>query len=142
VRLEIGEKMFTDWNRHVSMKSLLSLAFLTLIIGSGCADINVTKFDSIRRPATAGTIDVYSNPAAVTRPYKEIGLITAEEGWDNTEADLIQLMKEKAREMGPNAIILLGGGKTTSGGVVVGSTVTLANYNTTRCSAIVYTDSR
>jgi len=100
------------------------------------------EVDTIARPATEKNIEIYSNPGAIKRAYKEIALITAEEGWSNTESDLIQRMMAKAREIGADAIVLLGGGKTTSGGAIAGNVLVMANFNTTRCSAIVYTDAR
>lgn len=124
-----------------SAKSLLSV--LSLLILTGCnATLNVAKFDATKRELTEGSIDVFSSPVAIKRPYKEIALITAEEGWSNTEADLTQRMIAKAREIGAQAIILLGAEQRTSGGTLVGNVYTAVNYNVTRCTAIVYTDSK
>jgi hypothetical protein len=119
------------------------LLLLSLMILTGCAaTLNVARFDSIKRPPTEVTIDVYSSPIAIKRPYKEIALITAEEGWSNTEADLMQRMLTKAREIGAQAIILLGAEQRTSGGAFVGGVYAAANFNFTRCTAIVYADSK
>jgi hypothetical protein len=67
------------------MKCLLA-AMPTAVIGmsillGGCApSIKVARFDDVNRPPKLGDLDVFSSPQAVTRPYKEIALITAEEG--------------------------------------------------------------
>ena len=126
-------------------KSVISwgIPFSFFILLQGCAaTLNVSLFDPTILPPTEGSIDVYSNPIAIKRPYKEIALITAEEGWDNTEADLTQRMIAKAREIGANAIILLSAGQQTSGGSMIGNVYLAANYNTTRCTAIIYTDGK
>ena len=122
-------------------KTLLSV--LSLLILTGCAaTLNVARFDVTKRAPTEGSIDVFSSPVAIKRPYKAIALITAEEGWSNTEADLTQRMIAKAREIGAHAIILLGAEQRTSGGALIGNVYAAANYNATRCTAIVYTDSK
>ena len=108
---------------------------------TGCAaTLNVTRFDAIERDPTKGAIEVFSNPQNIKRPYKEIALITAEEGWDNSEADLTQRMMARAREIGADAIILLGAAQRTSGGAFVGGVYAAVQFNFTRCTAIVYTD--
>jgi len=117
-------------------------ALSLLLLTSCAATLNVAKFDSLRRAPTDGTIDVYSSPAGIKRSYKEIALITAEEGWSNTEADLTQRMIAKAREIGAQAIILLGAEQRTSGGAFIGNQYAAANFNYTRCTAIIYTDSK
>ena len=125
------------------MKTTNILVALSLLLLTGCAaTLNVARFDAIKRQVTEGAIDVYSSPVAIKRPYKEIALITAEEGWSNTEADLTQRMMAKAREMGAHAIILLGADQRTSGGALIGNVYAAANYNTARCTAIVYTDTK
>jgi hypothetical protein len=130
--------------RAQSMKTTKAILYiLSVLILTGCAaELNVARFDATKRPPTEGGIDVYSSPVAIKRPYKEIALITAEEGWSNSEADLTQRMIAKAREIGAHAIILLGAEQRTSGGALVGNVYAAANYNTTRCTAIVYTDSK
>jgi len=125
------------------MKSALKNVILIplLLLATGCAaTLNVTRFDAIERGHSKGAIEVFSNPQNIKRPYKEIALITAEEGWDNSEADLTQRMMARAREIGADAIILLGAAQRTSGGAFVGGFYAAAQFNFTRCTAIVYTD--
>lgn len=126
------------------MKSINKLLpVLGLLILTGCAaTLNVARFEATTRTPTEGNIEVFSSPISIKRPYKEIALITAEEVWSNTEADLTLRMIEKAREIGADAIILLGAEQRTSGGAFIGNVYASANYNATRCTAIVFTDSK
>jgi hypothetical protein len=116
------------------------LTFLLLFLIGCAATLNVTRFDAVQREPTGATIEVFSSPQNITRPYKEIALITAEEGWDHSEAELTRLMIVRARDMGADAIILLGAVQRTSGGALVGGTYVASTFNFTRCTAIVYTD--
>ncbi len=113
---------------------------------AGCAaSLKVARFDQVPRPPTQATLDVFTSPQGVKRPYKEVALITAEESFMGTsETELTQKMIAKARELGADAVILGNAGQNEYGGVVTGSgtsaTYVPINYRTTRCSAIVYTD--
>jgi len=119
---------------------MMNVIHLFLLLVTGCAaTLNATRFDTVDRQPTEGTIEVFSSPANITRPYMEIALITAEEGWDNSEADLTQRMRARAREMGADAIILLGAEQRTSGGALIGSAYVAATFNFTRCTAIIWT---
>ena len=79
---------------------------------ASCAPIiNSTKFDSVSRPATVGTLDVHTRPENVKRNYKEIGMISVNdnemgEWYLSNENKLIQTLIQKAREMGADGVIL------------------------------------
>jgi len=133
--------------RRSVMARLSKTASITLVSGALClgacaASLKVARFDQVSRPPKRGDVDVFSSPQAVTRPYKEIALITAEEGWSDSITDLTQKMIAQARTLGADGIILLGAGQNPAGGVLVGSVYVAGNSNTTRCTAIVYTDAR
>ncbi|MEY4386745.1 MAG: hypothetical protein RLY20_2028 [Verrucomicrobiota bacterium] len=128
--------------RMKKTKAIFQLVALLILAGCASPTVNVARFDTIKRQPTEANIDVYTSPLAIKRPYKEVALITAEEGWKNSEADLTQRMIAKAREIGAQGIILLGAEKQSSGGIIAGGLYMADDYNTTRCTAIVYTDAK
>jgi len=114
-----------------------------LLLSFGCAaSLKVARFDQVGRAPKQGDVEVFSSPQAIKRPYKEIALITADEGWSDSITALTNKMITKARELGADGIILLSAGQNSAGGIVVGSLYMAANSNTTRCTAIVYTDAQ
>ena len=86
----------------------LQQSIVTLILSchviAACASVKVAKLSSeVRRP-TAGDVDVSFTTAAISRPYKEIALITVDdEGWGLDETALIQKLIEKTKEVGADA---------------------------------------
>jgi hypothetical protein len=100
-------------NRSMTMKTFpLSLfCFLGLCL-AGCAPtVNSTRFDSVYRPATVGTVEVHTRPENVKREYREIGLISVNDNemgeWHlSNESKIIGILIQKGREMGADAIIL------------------------------------
>ena len=124
------------------MNTLARVAPL-LLLSFGCAaSLKVARFDQVSRAPKQGDVEVFSSPQGIQRPYKEIALITADEGWSDSIADLTKKMITTARALGADGIILLSAGQNSEGGIVVGSLYMAANSNTTRCTAIVYTDAR
>jgi hypothetical protein len=111
------------------------------VVLSGCAaSVKVARFDQVTRAPKVGDLDVFTSAQAVPRPYKEIALITTDEGWSDSITDLTLKMIAQARALGADAVILLSAGQKEGGGVLVGAVYAAANENTTRCTAIVYTD--
>ncbi len=112
------------------------------VVVSGCAaSVKVARFDQVTRTPKVGDLDVFTSPQAVARPYKEIALITADEALSHDSiTDLTLKMIAQARALGADAVILLSAGQKEDGGMLLGAVYAAASENTTRCTAIVYTD--
>jgi len=116
------------------------LCCLVVLVMAGCASVKYTAFDGEVRQATA-SVDVYSTAERVERPYKEIGLITADKaGSDKDEADLLKLAIEKARGIGADGIILQATETTTDHYTRVGIILMESSKHVVRVLAIKYTD--
>jgi len=87
------------------MKTVAALILCASFLWS-CTTVKVAHFNGEERLSTFD-IDIYANPASVKREYKEIALITADDNdWGKSEAGLIEKVKEKAMEIGADAIVL------------------------------------
>lgn len=121
------------------MKCLALSLGLFLLMGCG-AIVNVAPFDETERQPTQ-SVDIFSDRSSVDRPYKEIGLITADDnGWDKSEADLIAILRNKAMEIGADAIILSPGEQSKQGSMLIGDLLVDSNKRIVKAVAIVYTD--
>jgi hypothetical protein len=118
-----------------------SIVAASLVLSGCAASVKVARFDQVTRAPKVGDLDVFTSPQAVPRPYKEIALITADEGLSSDSiTDLTLKMIAQARALGADAVILLSAGQKEDGGVLLGTVYAAASENTTRCTAIVYTD--
>ena len=120
----------------------MRLRSVVLLIGLvlGCTSIKFVQFDSIEREPSA-QVAIFSTPDAVKREYVEIGLLTAgDEGWGQSEADLIGKLQKKAMEVGADAIILQSGEIKAGGYVAVGNIWFASNERVVRVVAIKFVD--
>lgn len=125
------------------------LSVVLLVLLTACAPtVEVTPLGVM--PTTRSletTVEVFTNPATISRPYREVALITVnDDGWDRSENELLDLLIQRAYEIGAEGVILLGQETRSSGGVFVPAGRTLAYYEGSerivRGSAIVFTDSQ
>ena len=95
--------------REVKMKKLFMLTFMFLfLISCGVKTTAVRLKDTERRvPLSIYQVAVYETAADVPYSYKEIALIASRGSavW-TSKAKMLMKMREKAGEMGANAIIL------------------------------------
>ncbi len=100
--------------------------------------VYVDAFDDVERTPKQGEVRIFSNPQAVTYKYKEIGLITVDDGGsEKTEGELIDIAIDEAKELGADAIILLSQNNQTDGYVPMGNIPVAFNRKVVRASAII-----
>lgn len=91
------------------MKALFAAALCVFML-SGCVTTNASMLGtaSSHRPAVLPeNVALYRNADQVPRRYEEVALLNSEGDSDVTnEAEMFESMKEKAGELGANAIIL------------------------------------
>ena len=113
---------------------------------SACAPVvEVTPLGALPTVTSSEPIQVFTNTDAVSRPYREVALITVDdEGWGRSEGELLELLLERAREIGAEGIVVLNQEVRSGGGVFVptGNTLTYVDSSerVVRGSAIVFTD--
>lgn len=104
-------------------------AALVLILAMGCASSSVTRVGSEPLAATAPTseISVFSQESEVKTPFKILGIIN----YNNpgkfqilTLEDAMPNLKDQARSIGANAIIIDKSAPVKSGYISTGITVT------------------
>jgi len=117
-----------------------SIIFLTLILLLGCAPtIRITKFGQFPSEPKIGEIDVYTSTASIAKPYKEIALITVDdEGHGRSEAELLEILISKAKEIGADGLIILGQDKQHEWSTFIAGTFYASYKRIVRGSAIIY----
>ena len=117
---------------------------MLLLFLYGCTSVTVTNFDEqARLPNNSGEFDVYVTPANITRPYRQIGLITVDDGegvdWGTTnQSEMIQTAISRARQMGADAVILSVDSNQRVFGY--GGMMNTAHQRVVNAVAVVYTD--
>jgi len=102
--------------------------------------VRVNTFEGFQRPPTQGNIDVFTSTSNIPYLYKEIGLITVDdEGWGRSESELLEIVVQRARQLGANGVIILGQDKQLDGYVPVGNIPVAVNRRIVRATAIVNT---
>jgi hypothetical protein len=97
------------------------IIFLNLIVA--CVTTRIIRYETIYREPKPSNfpIDIYES-SNLNRPYKVIGIVTANAGkWHSTQ-DTIEQLKKVAREMGGEALMDLG--FATSDGRIIQRTAT------------------
>lgn len=95
-------------------------------------------------PDPTENVDVYQSVQAVDREYKEIALITVDDGgWEKSEADLLTRALARARKIGADAVIVMGQEQRVDGAYVTpdqgyGQVAVASNRRIVRVTAIVY----
>ena len=93
------------------MKRSFSICSLSLVAVAACVRTNAALMDpTIHLAETCrDAIKLYTSPAAVQQPYREIALLNSsgESTWSD-ESNMIKSMRDKAAEVGANGIILTG----------------------------------
>ncbi len=118
---------------------------LVLLLSACGPTVEVTPLSSLPtvRPSKA-PVQVFTSTDSITRPYHEVALISVDDGWNRPESELLNLLIERASEIGADGLILLGQETRSSGGVLVPSGNTMTYVDSThrvfRGSAIVFTD--
>jgi hypothetical protein len=107
------------------MRKLTSLCAATLLLA--CATANFIPTNASPRPLTARPVDQVEVFTSTTpeRPYAEVGLVTGE-AYENTNGAkfvgasyLVQLVREKAAEIGCDGVILKPAGDTAYQGTCI-----------------------
>lgn len=125
----------------------LQLLFVLLLWMTACAPtVEVTPLGALPTTRSVGaTAQVFTNSEAITRPYREVALITVnDDGWGYSEGELLTLLLERANEIGAEGVIVLGQETRSTGGAFIPSGNTLTYYEgnerIVRGSAFIYTD--
>ena len=71
------------------------------------ANVQVVNYESIVRPP-AKTIQIFDSPSQIKQPYHVIGLLLRP-GKSNDEALILKALIWRARQLGADGVILLGG---------------------------------
>ena len=127
---------------HFSCKTV----FVCLMLLSACAPVvEVTPLGALPTVTSSEPIQVFTNTDAVSRPYREVALITVDdEGWGRSEGELLELLLERAREIGAEGVIILDQEVSSDGGVFVPTGYSLTYVDSSqrivRASAVVFTD--
>lgn len=123
------------------MRQYLLVATLMFLVSCG-PSVDVTPLAGA--PALAPKTrpaQVFTSAAAVTQPYREIALLTAEDG---SQDERVAVLVEQATELGADGIILLSNETRSTGSTAtaVGDSVVTFDSTTevTRVSAFVYTE--
>ena len=91
------------------LKWITVLIVLGFIV-SGCApQVAVVSIDETQRPTHQGELPVYPSPEAVGRAFKQIALLTIEDKRSirRDEAEDLDLLAEKAKALGAEAVVVL-----------------------------------
>ncbi len=90
------------------MARTFAVLLVLALFGGGCLSVNYTKLGEHEYQATdPATVLVYEDPSDVPGKFEKIGLLNSSGGSNFTnEKSLVDAMKQKAAEMGADAIIL------------------------------------
>lgn len=120
--------------------------FLCLTLLGACAPtVEVTPLGALPATSSSEPVQVFANSGAISRPYREVAIITVnDDGWGRSEGELLQLLLERAREIGAEGVVVLNQEVRSGGGILVptGNTLTYVDSSerVVRSSAIVFTD--
>lgn len=91
------------------MTRLIHVLLILILVQINCApSLELTRFDSSPRPPKTGEIDIYTNPEAIEKPYKEIAIIkVTESDLGNKDQTMFDKLILKAKEIGADGIIVL-----------------------------------
>ena len=105
----------------------------------GCASTSVIplKGYEVGSRAPSKQVDVYASRAGVKRLFTEIAILKVKTDVYGDEG-MVGELKEKAAEIGADAIILQQSGSDSFGGMVVGNQVVPYSYNHMTAVAIIY----
>lgn len=89
------------------LKRFIMVLCITVLL-SGCASISTRsiQYETISRPprSTDFPIEILDT-TNINRPYKVIGLVQADAGWQNNTTDVTEKLKSEARKLGGDALI-------------------------------------
>lgn len=120
------------------------IVFLLLLLSACAPTVEVTPLGALPTTRSVGTTaEVFTSSEAVTRPYREVALITvSDNGWGYSEGELLTLLLERANEIGAEGVIVLGQETRSTGGTFIPSGNTLTYYEgnerIVRGSAFIY----
>jgi len=111
------------------MKRVICLLTLVMLV-SGCATVKI-NYGSLTNdsfPSKDENAEILLTTKDIDRPYEEVGIISASvTGEGITFEEMNQRMKEKAREIGADAIIKIEYG-TTNGGIMIPSSAGYGSF--------------
>lgn len=93
---------------------LWNILIILLLLSSGCIQGSVTLLDSSNYPASAHMEVLSEKPA---RPYKTIAMVKATGPQGSGEAELLAVLKGKAKSVGADAIMPLSKEENPSDGL-------------------------
>ncbi|MEK8023739.1 MAG: hypothetical protein AAB229_08025 [Candidatus Hydrogenedentota bacterium] len=125
------------------MKKILMIGSL-MLLASCTPGVTVSRVGNYAPPRNAPptNVDVYHSKAEVTRPYKEIAVLTADDaGWDYHYDVMEDMIVKRAKQLGAQGVIFgrqqeegAEGGYTIRGAIVVPK----VGQNLMQGTAIVY----
>jgi len=119
------------------MKRLLF--FIVVFTVLGCTKVDTVMFNGVERAPKTDNVDVYSNADNITKPYKEIGIITLDdEGWGQSDAKLVKRAIKEAKKVGADGIILNRSEKVDAGGYFIGTVWIESKHNVINITLIEY----
>ncbi|MEA5098142.1 MAG: hypothetical protein VB032_06380 [Burkholderiaceae bacterium] len=120
----------------MNVRHVISALFVVALISACATSIDVSKIDDAKyQPVSPSQVEVITAQRNVTRPYKEIAILDAEEGGGESYGDMIKQLRERAGAMGAHAIIVTPS-STSRGGVFIGNNYVQGKYKTIHATAI------
>lgn len=111
--------------RVILLKKLLS-SCLVVIVVAGCATTTMVMVDETLKFPPTSNVEILQSPP--DRPYKVIAILETRGTGDHTLPDLIESMREKAKEIGADAILFQDVSEKTSGGFFMMFNPALGGY--------------
>lgn len=121
------------------MRFVLSALVLSASLAACAPKATVIPTGRYVERAPNSNVELYLSPGAVKRSYSEIALVSVDDqGWETDDAELFELLKRKAGEIGADAVILLNQSAQSDGGAFVNGMFIQGTKTILRGAAIVF----
>jgi hypothetical protein len=122
------------------MKRPRALIPIPLLLLAACGPAISSAFFKQASPRPAGSVVQLYSTRLPSCPYEEIGVVKGRRRAFASMQDVLSAMKERAREMGGDAIVGLGQGRTVTGATVVNDVASLDVSDGLAGTVIRFTD--